>query len=90
MIRHVPEGIVPFENCGYGRAPIYPFIGQEISLDCLCDNETTPVLEFDNNQVDPPVVSEKDIGDLRSLHSQQHNHCNIVLYVNKNILLGFL
>lgn len=65
MIRHVPEGIVPFENCGYGRAPIYPFIGQEISLDCLCDNETTPVLEFDNNQVDPPVVSALGEGHWR-------------------------
>ncbi len=57
MIRHVPEGIVPFENCGYARIPAYPFIGQEIRLDCLCDSETAPVLEFDHHQVETPVAS---------------------------------
>lgn len=45
MIRHIPEGIVPFDDCGYSRKPLYPFIGQEIMLECLC-NGGTPLLEI--------------------------------------------
>ena len=56
MIRHVPEGIVPFEDCGYARKPAYPFIGQEITLDCLCDHETPPVLEMDRYCGETPAA----------------------------------
>ena len=29
MIRHLPEGLVPFEECGYDRKPLHPQEGQE-------------------------------------------------------------
>ncbi len=45
MIRHIPEGIFPFDDCGYSRVPYQPFAGQEIALDCLCD-VGSPVLEM--------------------------------------------
>lgn len=32
MIRHLPEGLVPFEDCGYARQPLHPLEGQEIRL----------------------------------------------------------
>ena len=44
MIRHLPEGLVPFEECGYDRKPLHPLEGQEIRLGCLCDGPA-PVLE---------------------------------------------
>ena len=57
MIRHVPEGIVPFEDCGYARTPKNPFVGQEIKLNCLCDHKTPPRLELDERQGKAPVAS---------------------------------
>ncbi|MGN1018843.1 MAG: TIM-barrel domain-containing protein [Aristaeellaceae bacterium] len=45
MIRHLPEGIFPFEDCGYARHPLYPMAGQAIHLDCLCDGGA-PALEI--------------------------------------------
>ena len=44
MIRHLPEGLVPFEDCGYARQPLHPLEGQEIRLGCLCDG-AAPVWE---------------------------------------------
>ena len=44
MIRHLPDGIFPFDDCGYARTPLYPMTGQEIHIDCLCDGGE-PVLE---------------------------------------------
>ena len=44
MIRHLPEGLVPFEECGYDRKPLHPQEGQEIRLGCLCDG-AAPVWE---------------------------------------------
>ena len=56
MIRHVPEGIVPFDDCGYGRTPCRPFTGQAITLDCLCD-AGAPALELRGLQMaSPPAV----------------------------------
>lgn len=37
MIRHLPDGIFPIEDCGYARTPLHPMVGQDIHLDCLCD-----------------------------------------------------
>ena len=35
MIRHIPEGVFPFDDCGYARTPLIPFAEQAIALDCL-------------------------------------------------------
>ena len=45
MIRHLPEGIFPFEDCGYARHPLYPMAGEDILLDCQCDGGA-PALEI--------------------------------------------
>lgn len=45
MLRHLPEGVVPFADCGYGRSPVQPMTGEEIRLDCQCDGE--PSLEIE-------------------------------------------
>ena len=45
MIRHIPEGVFPFDDCGYARTPLIPFAEQAIALDCLCDSGA-PALEL--------------------------------------------
>lgn len=45
MIRHLPDGIFPFDDCGYARTPLHPMTGQEIHIDCLCDGGE-PALEM--------------------------------------------
>lgn len=57
MIRHIPEGIVPFEDCGYARSPLFPFVGQEIILNCLSDSDKKPILEFDRHDIHVHVAS---------------------------------
>ncbi|MDR3050673.1 MAG: hypothetical protein LBU67_02985 [Oscillospiraceae bacterium] len=47
MIKHLPEGLVPFEDCGFARHPETPLIGDEIVIDCRVDqNAATPVLHW--------------------------------------------
>ena len=67
MIRHVPEGIVPFEDCGYARTPTNPFVGQEIKLNCLCDHKTPPRLELNEQQGKTPVASSCGITEEKIL-----------------------
>ena len=45
MLKHLPEGIVPFEDCGYARTPVQPMTGEPILLDCQSDD--TPWLEIE-------------------------------------------
>ena len=59
MIRHLPEGIFPFEDCGYARQPLYPMAGEDILLDCLCDGGA-PALEIDGEDCAlQPLRTEK-------------------------------
>ena len=62
MIRHIPEGIFPFDDCGYSRKPFCPFEGQMITLDCLCD-AGEPVLEYCGIQEKAPAACY--LGELR-------------------------
>ncbi len=34
MIKHLPEGLVPFEDCGFARYPYQPLEGEKIRVDC--------------------------------------------------------
>ena len=45
MLRHLPEGVVPFDDCGYSRIPVQPMTGQEIYLECQCDGEASLEIE---------------------------------------------
>lgn len=62
MIRHIPEGVFPFDDCGYSRNPLSPFEGQTITLDCLCDSGI-PILEFCGIHEKAPIASS--LGELR-------------------------
>ncbi len=45
MLRHLPEGVVPFDDCGYSRFPTQPMTGDEIHLDCQCDGDVSLEIE---------------------------------------------
>lgn len=47
-IKHLPNSITPFENCGYNRIPLKPIEGEEITLNCLVEEnkEKTPILKL--------------------------------------------
>lgn len=44
MIKHLPEGLVPFEDCGFARYPYMPLAGEKIRVQCRVDGEEVPVL----------------------------------------------
>lgn len=37
MLKHLPEGLVPFEDCGFARHPYAPLAGEEVVADCRVD-----------------------------------------------------
>ena len=45
MLRHLPEGAVPFADCGYSRTPVQPMTGEEIHLACQCDGDAALEIE---------------------------------------------
>ena len=59
MIRHLPEGVVPFADCGYGRTPAIPFTRQDVLLGCLCDSGV-PTLETEGILLYPDPVSREE------------------------------
>ena len=45
MIKHLGEGLVPFEDCGFSRYPEMPCAGEEIVVRCRMDaNTALPIL----------------------------------------------
>ena len=37
MLKHLPEGLVPFEDCGFARHPFAPLAGEPVRVDCRVD-----------------------------------------------------
>ena len=45
MIKHLPEGLVPYEDCGFARYPAWPMENEPIAVACRTDDDkTTPSL----------------------------------------------
>ena len=45
MIKHLGEGLTPFEDCGYARYPEMPCAGENVTVRCRIDNDNAlPVL----------------------------------------------
>lgn len=34
MLKHLPEGLVPFEDCGFARHPFAPLAMEPVRVDC--------------------------------------------------------
>ena len=39
MLKHLPEGLVPFEDCGFARHPLMPLAMEPVRVDCRVDEE---------------------------------------------------
>ena len=39
MLKHLPEGLVPFEDCGFARHPFAPLAMEPVRVDCRVDAE---------------------------------------------------
>lgn len=37
MLKHLPEGLTPFEDCGFARHPFRPLAGEQVQVDCRVD-----------------------------------------------------
>lgn len=37
MLKHLPEGLVPFQDCGFARHPLHPLAGESVQVDCRVD-----------------------------------------------------
>ena len=47
MLKHLPEGLVPFEDCGFARHPFAPLAMEPVRVDCRVDAEDgRPVLRL--------------------------------------------
>lgn len=45
MIKHLPEGLTPFKDCGFARHPLYPMEHQPFTVSCRVDESVeTPSL----------------------------------------------
>ena len=44
MMKHLPEGLTPFEDCGFARHPFLPLEGEAVRVDCRA--EEAPVLQL--------------------------------------------
>ncbi len=54
MIKHLGEGLVPFEDCGFARTPETPLIGQSVRVCCRMDAcADAPWLELDGAHIAP-------------------------------------
>ncbi len=45
MLKHLPEGTVPFEDCGFARYPLWVCLGEEVVVRCRVDDSAAvPIL----------------------------------------------
>ena len=47
MLKHIGEGLTPFEDCGFSRTPEMPLIGEAVTVRCRVDDrDAEPVLHL--------------------------------------------
>ncbi len=47
MLKHLPEGVTPFEDCGYARYPLFPLENEAFDVACLAEGcACEPTLVF--------------------------------------------
>lgn len=56
MIKHMPEGLTPFKDCGYARYPLFPMENEPFDVACFSDG-MTPVLRWRVNGAPQPELA---------------------------------
>ena len=54
MIKHLPEGLTPYENCGFGRYPTWPLAGEAVRVACRSEAEPALLLTVNGRPTSPP------------------------------------
>jgi len=54
MIKHLPEGLTPYEDCGFGRYPTWPLAGEAVSVACRSEVEPALLLTVNGKAMSPP------------------------------------
>lgn len=74
MLKHLPEGLTPFEDSGFARRPLRPLAGERVWVDCRVDEgDGVPKLDLwvNGRQVEPPVAQQQD---------ERHMHFDLGLF----------
>ena len=61
MIKHLPEGLTPYEDCGFGRYPTWPLAGEAVRVACRSEAEPVLLLTVNGRPMSPP--KPRRVGD---------------------------
>lgn len=61
MLKHLPEGLTPFEDCGFARVPCLPLEGERVQVFCRADEKPQLRLWVNEAQtaLEPTQVDER-------------------------------
>ena len=62
MLKHLPEGLTPWEDGGFSRNPLDPLVGQEVFVSCRSDNGI-PALYWEVDGMARPVSAGVPVGN---------------------------
>ncbi len=82
MLKHLPEGLTPFQDCGFDRKPLLPLAGERVQV--FCRAEEPPVLTLHVNGkesvLSPIPVDERhyrfDLGAFQYGDQVDYSFCN--------------
>ena len=55
MIKHLPEGLTPYADCGFGRYPAWPLAGECVAVACRSEEEPILLLTVNGARMDAPM-----------------------------------
>lgn len=62
MLKHLPEGLTPWEDGGFSRNPVDPLAGQEVYVACRSDG-AAPLLHWEIDGETQPAISGTPVGN---------------------------
>ncbi len=81
MIKHLGEGLVPFEDCGFSRKPVLPLIGDEVTVCCrMDDHPAVPVLLWDDGAGERTILGQTEDGRYYAFSLGAFDSCRHVTY----------
>ena len=75
MLKHLPEGLVPFEDCGFARYPARPLEKEAMVIACRTDEEDgqPELLLYVNDKAVKPLAPESNDGEYWRFHIGEFN-----------------
>ena len=75
MLKHLPEGLVPFEDCGFARYPARPLEKETVVIACRTDEEDgrPELLLYVNDKAVKSPAPESNDGEYWRFHIGEFN-----------------